>query len=143
MPPRWDEVKVGMAIPELHREVSTRTLVRFAGATGDFFELHYDLRAAEHAGLADVILQGYLKKAFLAEAVVNWAGSPQRLRRLSASYRGVDMPSRPSSPRAFVVRGTVSRVWEEGGEKLVEISLEGCDQSGTVTTPGTAVVALG
>jgi len=132
-----------MAIPELRRRVTPRTLVEFAGATGDFFELHYDRDAAAQAGLPDVILHGYLKKAFLAEAVVNWAGSPQRLRSLSASYRGVDMPWRESAPREFVVRGTVSRVWEEGGEKLVEVSLEGCDQTGAVTTPGKAVVALG
>lgn len=143
LPPRWDEVEVGSAIPELRREVTARTLVQFAGATGDFFELHYDLPAAQRAGLPDVILQGYLKKAYLAEAVVRWAGSPQKLRRLSASYRGVDLPSRDSAPRSFTVRGTVSRVWEEGGEKLVEITLEGCDGSGAVTTPGRAVVALG
>ena len=143
MPPRWDEVEVGTAIPELHRVVTTRTLARFAGATGDFYELHYDSAAAARAGLTDVILHGYLKKAYLAEAVVRWAGSPQKLRRLSASYRGVDMPSRPEAPREFVVRGTVSRVWEEGGEKLVEIELSGCDHTGAVTTPGKAVVALG
>jgi acyl dehydratase len=143
MPPRWDEVQVGMAIPELQRAVTTRTLVRFAGAVGDFYELHYDRTVAERAGLEDVIVQGYLKKALLAEAVVNWAGSPQKLRRLSASYHGVDMPARESAPRSFTVRGVVSRVWEEGGEKLVEISLEGVDRSGVVTTPGKAVVALG
>jgi acyl dehydratase len=132
-----------MAIPELHKVATTRSLVRFAGAVGDWYELHYDREAAEHAGLSDVILQGYLKKAFLAEAVVNWAGSPQRLRRLSASYRGVDMPARDWAHRSFTVRGTVTRVWEENGEKLVEVSLEGVDQTGAVTTPGKAVVALG
>lgn len=142
-PPRWDEVSVGTAIPELRKQVTTRTLVQFAGAVGDFFEVHYDQPAAQRAGLPDVILQGYLKKAYLAEAVVRWAGSPQKLRRLSASYRGVDLPSREGTPRSFTVRGTVTRVWEEGGEKLVEVSLEGVDDSGAVTTPGRAVVALG
>jgi acyl dehydratase len=132
-----------MAIPELHKTVTTRTLVRFAGAVGDFYELHYDREAAERAGLPDVILQGYLKKAYLAEAVVSWAGGPRRLRRLSASYRGIDLPTRDSAPRSFTVRGRVTRMWEEGGEKLVEVDLEGVDQSGTVTTPGKAVVALG
>lgn len=143
MAPRWDEVSVGDAIPELRKRVTTRTLVRFAGATGDFYELHYDSEVAAAAGLPDVILQGYLKKAFLAEAVVNWVGSPQRLRSLSASYRGIDMPARASVERSFTVRGTVTRMWQEGDEKLAEITLEGVDQDGTVTTPGTAVVALG
>jgi acyl dehydratase len=143
MPPRWDEVQVGMAIPELQKVATTRTLARFAGAVEDFAEIHYDLEVAARAGLPDVILQGYLKKAYLAEAVVNWAGSPQRLRRLSAQYRGVDIPARDASPQSFTVRGTVTRTWEENGEKLVEISLEGVDASGRVTTPGRAVVALG
>jgi hypothetical protein len=132
-----------MAIPELQRVATTRTLARFAGAVEDFAEIHYDRDAAMRAGLPDVILQGYLKKAYLAEAVVNWAGSPQRLRRLSAQYRGVDVPSREDAPQSFTVRGTVTRMWQENGEKLVEIGLEGTDSSGHVTTPGKAVVALG
>jgi len=140
---RYDDVEVGMAIPELHKRATTRTLVQFAGATGDFQEIHYDRESAERAGLPDVILQGYLKKAYLAEAVVNWVGSPQRLRRLSAQYRGVDVPWRDRAPQTFTVRGTVTRMWEENAEKLVEISLEGVDGDGRVTTPGKAVVALG
>ena len=140
--PRWDKLEVGTAIPELHKQPTPRTLVQFAGATGDFYEIHYDRDAAERLGLPDVIVQGHLKKAYLAEAVTNWAGGPQRLRRLSAQYRGVDTPSREGWPQSFIVRGTVTRLWEEGGEKLAEISLEGVDGGGRVTTPGKAVVAL-
>ena len=132
-----------MAIPELCRQATPRTLVQFAGATEDFHEIHYDREAAERAGLPDIILQGYLKKSYLAEAVTNWVGSPQRLRRLSAEYRGLDMPSREGWPQTFTVRGTVTRRWEEGGEKLVEVTLEGYDGGGRLTTPGRAVVALG
>jgi hypothetical protein len=141
--PRYDDVQVGMHIPELRKEATPRTLVQFAGATGDFYEIHYDREAAERIGLPDVILQGYLKKAYLAEAVVAWAGSPQRLRRLSAQYRGFDTPSREGWPQSFTVRGTVTRMWEEDGEKLVAVSLEGFDGGGRLTTPGKAVVALG
>jgi acyl dehydratase len=142
-PPRFADVYVGMAIAELRKDATVRTLVQFAGATGDFYEIHYDRESAERAGLPDVILQGYLKKSYLAEAVVSWAGGPQRLRRLSAQYRGVDTPSRDGWPQSFTVRGTVTRMWEEGDEKLVELSLEGFDGGGRLTTPGRAVVALG
>lgn len=141
--PRYDEVSVGLQLPELRKEATTRTLVQFAGATGDFYEIHYDREVAERQGLPDVILHGYLKKAYLAEAVINWAGSPQRLRCLSAQYRGVDTPSREGWPQSFTVRGTVTRLWEEGGEKLCEVTLEGYDGGGRLTTPGRAVVALG
>ena len=142
-PPRWEDVEVGGALPVLRKQATPRTLVQFAGATEDFHEIHYDREAAELSGLSDVILQGYLKKAYLAEAVTNWVGSPQRLRRLSAQYRGVDTPARKGWPQTFTVHGTVSRKWEENGEKLAEITLEGCDGGGRVTTPGKAVVALG
>ena len=141
--PRWDDVDVGTALPVLRRQATPRTLVQFAGATGDFHEIHYDRESAERSGLPDVILQGYLKKAYLAEAVTNWVGSPQRLRRLSAQYRGVDTPARQGWPQTFTVHGTVTRKWEENGEKLAEITLEGCDGGGRLTTPGKAVVALG
>ena len=138
----FHEVYEGMEIPELRHEATTRTLVQFAGATGDWYEVHYDREMAERNGLPDVILQGYLKKSWLAEAVVAWAGGPQKLRRLSAQYRGIDVPSRPGRAQQFTVRGRVTRRWVENGEKLVELHLEGLDNSGHVTTPGSAIVAL-
>lgn len=142
MAARFSDVEVGQSIPELQKEATTQTLVKFAGATGDFYQIHYDREFAQAAGLPDVILHGFLKKAFLAEAVSNWAGGPQRLRKLVAQYRGVDLPSRPGTQQLFTVRGTVTKKWEQDGERLVELQLEGVDTEGKVTTPGSAVVAL-
>ena len=137
------DVQEGTEIPELRKEATTQTLVKFAGATGDFYQIHYDREFAQKTGLPDVILHGFLKKAYLAEAVVNWVGGdPRKLRKLAASYRGIDLPNRPDSPQHFTVRGKVVKKWEAGGEKLVELELEGLDTGGKVTTPGSAVVAL-
>jgi acyl dehydratase len=142
MAAKFADVQEGTQIPELRKEATTQTLVKFAGATGDFYQIHYDREFAQATGLPDVILHGFLKKAFLAEAVMDWAGGQQHLRKLSASYRGVDLPSRRDTPQAFTVRGKVVKKWEENGEKLVELELEGVDTEGKVTTPGSAVVAL-
>jgi acyl dehydratase len=139
---RFEEVEVGQAIPELRKEPSTQNLVKFAGATGDFYQIHYDREFAEKAGLPDVIVHGFLKKAYMAEAATAWAGGAGTLRKLVAQYRGIDLVSRPSTPQSFTVRGTVKRKWEEGGERLVELELEGVDTQGKVTTPGSAIVAL-
>ena len=138
----FDEVSEGQEIPELRKEATTQTLVKFAGSTGDFYQIHYDREFAMKTGLPDVILHGFLKKAYLAQAVSDWAGGPGALRKLSASYRGVDLPNRSDAPQNFTVRGKVTRKYEENGEKLVELELEGLDTSGKVTTPGSAVVAL-
>jgi acyl dehydratase len=142
MAPRFADIKEGDSIPELRKQATTQDLVKFAGATGDFYQIHYDREFAEKTGLPDVILHGFLKKAYLAEAVINWAGGPRTLRKLSAQYRGIDLPNRPDTPQAFTVRGTVTRKWEEDGHKLVELELQGVNTDGNVTTPGGAVVAL-
>lgn len=139
---KFADVTEGMSIPELRVEATTQTLVKFAGATGDFYQIHYDQPFAQKTGLPDVILHGFLKKAYLGRAVTDWTGDPLSLRRLSAQYRGIDLPTRPDTPRSFTVKGTVTRKWEDGGERLVEIALEGCDTDGKSTTPGSAVVAL-
>lgn len=139
---RFAEVQEGTPITELRKEATTQTLVKFAGATGDFYQIHYDREFAMATGLPDVILHGFLKKAFLAEAVSNWAGGQHHLRKLSASYRGVDLPSRRDVPQAFTVRGKVVKKWQENGENLVQLELEGVDTEGKVTTPGSATVAL-
>ena len=137
------DVEEGTELPELRKEATTQTLVKFAGATGDFYQIHYDREFAQRTGLPDVILHGFLKKAYLAEAVVNWAGGdPRRLRKIAASYRGIDLPNRSDSPQHFTVRGKVVKKWEADGEKLVELEVEGLDTNGKVTTPGSAVVAL-
>jgi acyl dehydratase len=139
---RFADVEVGQAIPELRKEPTTQNLVKFAGATGDFYQIHYDREYAEMAGLPDVIVHGFLKKAYMAEAATSWAGGGQTLRKLVAQYRGIDLVNRPKSPQSFTVRGTVARKWEENGEKLVELELEGVNTEGKVTTPGSAIVAL-
>ena len=142
MAPRFADIKEGDSIPELRKESTTQDLVKFAGATGDFYQIHYDREFAEKAMLPDVILHGFLKKAYMAQAVTDWLGGPDALRKLSAQYRGIDLPTRPDKPQSFTVRGTVTRKWEEDGRKLVELELQGVDTTGTVTTPGSAVVAL-
>ena len=66
MAPRFADVKEGDSIPELSKQATTQDLVKFAGATGDFYQIHYDREFAEKTGLPDVILHGFLKKAYLA-----------------------------------------------------------------------------
>ncbi len=38
----YEDVEVGMEIPPLVKTPSTRQLVMWAGASGDYYEIHYD-----------------------------------------------------------------------------------------------------
>ncbi len=38
----FEDVEAGSEIPSLEKEPSTQQLVKYAGASGDFYQIHYD-----------------------------------------------------------------------------------------------------
>ena len=126
-------VAVGEEIPELVKHPTTRQLVQYAGAQGDFYEIHYDQDYARSVRLPGVILHGLLKAAFLGQLVTDWLDGRGRLIDLDVSYRGIDVPGRP-----YRCRGRIVKV--EG--KDVQLEVWGEDESGKRTTVGSASVRL-
>ena len=126
-------VKVGEDLPELVKHPTTRQLVQYAGAQGDFYEIHYDQAYAQGVGLPGVILHGLLKAGFLGQLVTDWLGDRGELKTLEVSYRGVDVPGHP-----YRCRGRVTRV--EGAD--VELEIWGENDEGQRTTLGTATVGM-
>jgi hydroxyacyl-ACP dehydratase HTD2-like protein with hotdog domain len=126
-------LKVGDELPELVKRPTTRQLVQYAGAQGDFYEIHYDQVYAKSVGLPGVILHGLLKAAFLGQLVTDWLGDRGTLRTFEVSYRGVDVPG-----RAYRSRGRITKV--DGDQ--VELEVWGEDPDGQRTTLGSATVAM-
>ena len=89
------KVEVGQELPELVKHPTTRQLVQYAGAQGDFYEIHYDQAYAQSVALPGVILHGLLKAAFLGQLITDWLGEDGTLKAFEVSYRGVDMPGHP------------------------------------------------
>jgi hydroxyacyl-ACP dehydratase HTD2-like protein with hotdog domain len=127
------KVKVGDEIPELVKQPTTRQLVQYAGAQGDFYEIHYDQDFARSVGLPGVILHGLLKAAFLGQLVTDWLGDRGTLKAFEVSYRGTDQPARP-----YRCRGRATKV--DGGQ--VELEVWGEDSTGNRTTVGTATLDM-
>jgi acyl dehydratase len=126
-------IQVGEELPELVTNPTTRQLVQYAGAQGDFYEIHYDQAYAQSVGLPGVILHGLLKAAFLGRLVTDWLGDRGTLKTFEVSYRGIDVPGRP-----YRCRGRVTRV---AGDE-VELEVWGEDSDGKRTTIGNAVVEM-
>lgn len=133
----WEDVTEGMELPSLVKEPTTRQLVQYAGASGDFYEIHYDKDFAIGNKLDGPILHGALKSAFLGQLVTDWIGPLGTLRRLQCQYRGMDAPG-----NAITAKGTVTRKFEEGGQRMVECSIWLENSEGQNTTPGNATVIL-
>ena len=135
--PYFDEIQVGDELPLLVKRPSTKELVMYAGASGDFYQIHYDLKFAKAEGLPGVIIHGALKNAYLGQLVTDWMGDEGVLRQLSIRYRGMDVPG-----DTLTCRGRVTEKTDNGGEHLVRCDLSLENGKGEKTTTGEAVVSL-
>ncbi|MEE6309116.1 MaoC family dehydratase N-terminal domain-containing protein [Plantactinospora veratri] len=113
--------------------VSSRDVVRYAVATDDLYEAHYDESFARASGLPGTIVHGLLKMAWLARGALEYGGTGSVLRELSASYRGMDLV------------GADFTVWvgpdpAGGGDGGTRLRLYGQSQGGPLSTVGTALL---
>jgi len=133
----WDDVQEGMEIPPLEKNATTQQLVRWAGASGDFYQIHYDKDFALGNDLPGCIVHGALKSAWLGQLLGDWIGEKGAVKSFGCSYRGMDIPDDP-----LTCKGIVTKKYVEGDEHLVACDIWLENSKGEKTTPGTGVVAL-
>ena len=128
---------VGDELPPITRTLDRLQLVLYAAGSGDFNPLHYDPDFPQARQIGDNIVFGRLKYAALGQLVSDWLGHQGFIRRISASYRGMDRRG-----QSFTCRGRVTGLRQERGQRIAELELwtEGSD--GRRTTEGTAEVVL-
>ncbi|MER5770432.1 MaoC family dehydratase [Streptomyces sp. NPDC001985] len=72
----YGDVTVGTELPARSFPVTRDTLVRYAGASGDFNPIHWNEKFAVEVGLPDVIAHGMLTMAEAIRVVTDWVGDP-------------------------------------------------------------------
>ncbi|MFD4504432.1 MaoC family dehydratase [Streptomyces sp. NPDC058457] len=72
----YEDVEVGTELPAQTFPVTRATLVRYAGASGDFNPIHWNEKFAKDVGLPDVIAHGMFTMAEAIRVVTDWAGDP-------------------------------------------------------------------
>jgi acyl dehydratase len=68
----FDGLEVGQVVAERTFALSRDTLVRYAGASGDFNPIHYRDDVAASVGLPGVLAHGMLTMGFAVQPVVDW-----------------------------------------------------------------------
>ena len=97
---------VGDVVAERDIHLTRESLVRYAGASGDFNPIHIDDELAKAVGLPRNILHGLYSMGLVARASAAVAdGDPRALKRLSVQMRGMGFPE-----QEIVVTGTVKSV---------------------------------
>jgi acyl dehydratase len=69
------QLEVGQVVAERTYSLSRDSLVRYAGASGDFNPIHYRDDVAASVGLPGVLAHGMLTMGFAVQPVVDWLGS--------------------------------------------------------------------
>lgn len=77
--PEFDTLSIGDVVAEQSFHLTRDTLVRYAGASGDFNPIHYRDDVATSVGLPGVIAHGMLTMGLAVQPVVDWAGDPARV----------------------------------------------------------------
>ncbi len=133
----WEDIEVGSAVPELVKKPTTRQLVQWAGASGDFYQIHYDKDFALNNQLPGVIVHGALKGAWLGQMLTDWAGVKSWVKKYTTSYRGMDVPN-----DTITGKGKVTKKYVSGNEHLIEADIWLENGKGEKTTWGIGIIAF-
>lgn len=72
-------LEVGEIVAEGSFPLTRDSLVRYAGASGDFNPIHYRDDVAASVGLPGVLAHGMLTMGLAVQPVVDWLGDPGRV----------------------------------------------------------------
>ena len=133
----YEDVEVGAEIPTLVKHPTTRQLVKWAGASGDYYEIHYDKDFAQKQGLSGIIVHGYLTFSFLAQMVTDWIGDQGTLKKINCNYRGMHVPNEDITCKGKVIHKDI-----KDGEHYIECEIWAENTQGEKTTPGIAIIIL-
>jgi hypothetical protein len=131
------ELAIGHSIPPFVNRVTYMELNQFAGANREWGLHHMDPVHSQRVGLKDVMIMGNLKLAYLGNMLEDWVGDGCAIRRVSASYRGLDYVG-----DELRCGGQVASQYVVDGRSYVECELWIENQRGERNTNGSAVILL-
>lgn len=105
--------------PLVKPEITKMQLVKYCGASLDFNLLHTDDEFARTAGLDGVIAHGMLIMGFLGEYLTNIAGGNAELSSFKVNFGGMTKPG-----DVITCSATVQKVYEESGQRFVDLKLK-------------------
>jgi len=121
-------VNVGDVVAEQTFELSRDSLIRYAGASGDFNAIHYRDDVAASVGLPGVLAHGMLTMGLAIQPVVDWLGDSGTVLEYGVRFTR-PVVVEPETGATLTVVATVGSI-EEG---VARIDL-------TVTVDGTTVL---
>ena len=133
----YEDVAVDDEITPLVKQPTTRQLVMWAGASGDYNPIHYDKDLAQNQGLPGVIVHGQLAGCFLGQLITDWIGQQGIVHSFSCSYRGMNFPG-----EALICKGRVTKRYVKDSQHFLECAIWVENVKGEKTVTGKVIVIV-
>jgi len=120
--PAFAGLAVGDVVATREVRVTRDSLVRYAGASGDFNPIHYNDVFAMSVGLPGVIAHGMFTMGVGASVVEEWAGAGNVVDYQARFTRPIPVPN-PGEAVAFV-NATIGALDEQARTVRVDVAVE-------------------
>lgn len=134
---RFENLEKGQEIGSLAVDLSRASLVRYAGASGDFNPIHWNERFAQSVGLPGVIAHGMLTMGTAVQLVSDWVGDPGAIvdyqTRFTKPVPVADAPGgeNPDTPtNTLTITGKVGALNEEERTARIDLTVTARDEEG-------------
>ncbi len=115
----WDTVFEGASMQPLEfGPITMTTQVMDASGTRDLYPIHHDREFAKANGARDIFLNTMWYQGLLGRFVNEWGGPESFIRKLSFDMRATNCPG-----DLLTVHGTVTKKYEQEGQKLVDLDV--------------------
>lgn len=132
----FEQITLETEIPALVKHPTSRQLVKYAGASGDYNPIHYDRDVAAARGLPGIVVHGQLVSACLIQMITDWLDNRGVIRKFSVSYKAMTFPGEP-----FTCRGTVARK-SDNDERQLTLAIWAENPRGEKAVSGTAIIHI-
>lgn len=114
-------LEVGQSIGSIEILLTRDSLVRYAGASGDFNPIHYRDDFAASVGLPGVLAHGMLTMGAAIQVVVDWIGDPGRILDYGVRFTKPVVVD-PVDGAVLTITGKIGEIDAENSTVRVDIS---------------------
>lgn len=134
---KFEDLEVGQTIGTSEFLLTRDSLVRYAGASGDFNNIHYRDDVAAAVGLPGVLAHGMLTMGAAVQVAVNWVGDSGRIADYQVRFTKPVVVD-PNNGAVLVVNGKIGAIDAES--RTVRVDLEAVFEENKVLGKAQAVV---
>lgn len=135
--PKFEDLEVGQTVGSLEFLFTRDSLVRYAGASGDFNTIHYRDDIAAAVGLPGVLAHGMLTMGAAVQVAVNWVGDAGRVVDYQVKFTKPVVVD-PQDGAVVVVTGVIGAIDAE--TQTVRVDLDALFEENKVLGKAQAVV---